>query len=129
MKQLFLLLTLAASLSVTAQTDKGNWMVGGNLGSVGGAFMTGNHSINGFGLSINPSAGYFVKNNLALGAGIQLTPWFSDRIILGYGISPFVRKYFGKGNTKTFAGLAVGYNGATTFDNPAEGYVSYVQGN
>lgn len=111
MKKLFLLLTLVSAFAANAQTDKGNWMVGGSLGSIGGHFTIGEPSFSGFGLSINPDASYFVKNNLALGAGIQLMPWISDDFTFSYGIHPFVRQYFGKGLIKPFAEASVGYMG------------------
>ncbi|WP_276134050.1 hypothetical protein [Polluticoccus soli] len=110
-KPLLALCLLSASFITNAQTDKGNWMVGGSLGSIAGQIAIGEPSYGGFGLSINPAAGYFVKNNLAVGAGIQLTPWIGDEFSFGYGIQPFVRRYFGKGLTKPFAEASAGYSG------------------
>ena len=90
MKKIFIataLLLTVISFTASAQTDKGDWLVGGQL-----AFNTtsGNSSF-----TLAPSAGYFFGKNFA--AGSELTLSFSklgDSKTTAVGIGPFARYYF-----------------------------------
>jgi len=87
-----------------AQTEKGNWLVGVNVADLHYS-KDRNYGIKQYGISLQPDAGYFVADRLAVGAGLELTLTgykaensFSGEINKGhtivYGLSPFVRYYF-----------------------------------
>lgn len=91
MKKVFissaLLLLMVISFNASAQTDKGDWMVGGQL-----AFNTtsGNNSF-----TLAPSAGYFFAKNFAAGSELILSfSKFGDEKRSVFGIGPFARYYF-----------------------------------
>ena len=46
--------------------QKGNWMIGGSLGSLGYSFEGESFNIN-----VNPRAGYFVSDGIAIGASVN----------------------------------------------------------
>ncbi len=49
-----------------------------------------------FSVTISPDMGYFLADNLALGAGIPLLLRTEENYrYVGYGITPFIRYYFG----------------------------------
>ena len=97
----------AQNIETTPQTSanvgldpikKGNWMVGGSLGNIGYSFEG-----EAFNIQVQPRAGYFVSDGLAIGAQANLgftavkdldNEW-------GYGIAPFVRYYFPGGATQS----------------------------
>jgi outer membrane protein len=92
MKMLFaatlLLLTLAVTKPLYAQTSKGGWLLGGS-GSV--------RFNDPFYLDLNPLAGYFVAKNLAVGTQVSFNIASSQRYnsrLTTIGLSPFVRYYF-----------------------------------
>src|SRR6185503_1467441 len=76
-KILIILVGVAMSTAVYAQFTKGTWMVGGNVSAsfntektkVGNVTTT-DGTINS--ISVSPQLGYFVIDNLAVGAGIDL---------------------------------------------------------
>src|SRR5690606_7480967 len=77
---------------------QGSWMVGGSIVSLG-------YSVEGksFNINVNPRAGYFVTDGLAIGAQANLgfTSVKDADNEWGYGISPFVRYYFPGGASAT----------------------------
>ena len=92
-------LVAISSLAVSAQTDKGQWLVGGN-----GSF---DHSkqdeVKTSIITFSPNAGYFFINNLAGGLRVSLnrvsnkTEIFDNEIkstSTATSIAPFVRYYF-----------------------------------
>jgi outer membrane protein W len=109
-----LLLTTVLFLTIlgaSAQTEKGTWMVGANVANL-------NYGITqkDFSVSLNPQAGYFISNNVALGANLSLGIYAPDEgdTQTSYFIGPFVRGYFGgteKG--KLFAQGNVGFGGVS----------------
>jgi outer membrane protein W len=85
-----------------AQTDMGDFLVGGNLG-----FRTNKNSSN---FSLTPTVGYFFAKNLAVGANVTLSfqkEGSTNSNALGLG--PFVRYYLGAGNLRPFLNGGVGY--------------------
>ena len=70
---------------------QGNWMVGGSVGNIGYSFESDMFNIN-----LNPRAGYFISDGLAIGAqaSLGLTAIKGDDNVYNYGIAPFVRYYF-----------------------------------
>lgn len=122
MKKMFIAAVLLTSVSSTfAQTDKGDWLVGGTLG-----FTTtkGNSNFN-----LSPSAGYFFADNFAAGANVDLKfGKLGDVKSTEFGIGPFARYYFGKGNLRPFATAAIDYltnsskNTTTNFSSSIDGF-------
>jgi hypothetical protein len=115
------LLTIMTPL--LAQTQKGGWLVGANVASAG--FVAGKQEAlvnspgpdnsNSFNISATPSALFFVINNLAIGASINVgyertktTANFSttagvyQELIRSHSIAfnPEIRKYFGRSGAK-----------------------------
>lgn len=96
MKKSFLaLLTfMAIGLAASAQTEQGNYLVGGN-------FIL-NTPKNNTQIAFTPSAGYFVINNLAVGANLNLSYTKTTAKTTGLGIGPFARYYLGTLNIRPF---------------------------
>ena|SRR5690554_5788215 len=104
---LYFSITASAQVETTPQTrsevgttpiQRGNWMVGGSLGSLGYSFEG-----DAFNLNINPRAGYFVSDGIAVGASLNLgliavadqdNEWT-------YGVDPFIRYYVPEGSSST----------------------------
>jgi hypothetical protein len=80
-------LLIALFTTSNAQTNKGDWMVGGGLRL--------NTSDNSTEIAFQPNAGLFVIKNLAVGANISLDyTKAGDNKVTTFGIGPFVRYYF-----------------------------------
>ncbi|QMU27755.1 hypothetical protein [Adhaeribacter radiodurans] len=87
-----------------SQTYKGNWLVGG----------TGNLHLGtknkGTLLMLSPRFGVFAANNLAFGAILPLSLYsYSGSTTSSFGLSPFVRGYFGSMPTQFFVEGRFGY--------------------
>lgn len=96
-----------------APVQKGNWIVGGSLGSLGYSFEGKN-----FNISVNPRAGYFVSDGIAIGLGVtgSLAAVSGADNVWGYGVAPFVRYYFPEGSSASgrfFAQGDVGISGSS----------------
>jgi hypothetical protein len=89
---LFAALALTCTLPATAQIQKGNLMVGANLADMSLGLQKDN---NNFSLSINPKMGYFIQDNIALGAevklGFETAKGYTD---INYLVGAFGRYYF-----------------------------------
>ena len=106
--KLFISMMIAISLSSMAysQTYKGNWIVSGNssfqvLSSTpeGGDASTT--------VTLSPSIGYFVANNLAIGASVSLQSTEGTTI---YSILPTASYYFEtQSQIRPFVELGIGY--------------------
>ncbi|MDM1293138.1 porin family protein [Sphingobacterium sp. N143] len=113
MKKVLLTLTAIAGLTVAAnaQTEKGKIMVGGQIGFETSKVKDTDIKANSF--SINPTVGYFVSDNWAVGTGIgynwNKTESDKDNSIKvdAFQVSPFVRKYTANGPVRFFAQLSV----------------------
>jgi hypothetical protein len=105
MKSLYiLLLAISFSIGVSAQTEQGNWLVGGNF--------TLNTASNNTQIGLNPTAGYFVMNNLAVGGTVALGySQLGENKSTTFGIGPLARYYFGQKNIRPFV------NGEFTFQS------------
>ncbi|MCX2480171.1 outer membrane beta-barrel protein [Pedobacter sp. MC2016-15] len=112
MKKLLLSLLAVSALAFTtqAQTEKGNFMVGGNVEFNSG--KTDGNPKSDINFSVVPSVGYFITNDIAVGTGIGYqfakdynyttinpTTGFSTKTS-AFVVSPFVRGY--KGITEQF---------------------------
>ena len=112
------------SFAAQAQTEKGRFLIGGTAGF-------NNRSINGNGITtfnLSPNVGYFIIDNLAIGAQLQLTVRsgegdFNDET--SFGFTPFVRYYFADAGPARFFGQGrIGF-GSTKFANNADSYFTF----
>lgn len=116
----------------TAQTERGRWMVGTQIGG-----FTYSEQNNGgtktISASLAPLAGYFMANNLLLGTGVPLSysntkPSFAGLITqttnVSIGLSPFIRYYVGPSSLKPYVGLAYSYSFTNTKYETQTGVVS-----
>lgn len=117
MRTLTLIVFLAATLmeKVEAQTEKGRWTVGAEVGNF---TYQNQNDIKSFTGSLSPAAGYFVTDGLAIGAGVPVSFTsqnygstnfgnlrYSSTVI---GLAPFVRYFIGRSKLKPY--LAVTYS-------------------
>ena len=95
MKKLILIVTLFCYLCVLdsfSQTEKGNYLLGGATR----ALIEFNNGSNTFYLWFTPNMGYFITDNLAIGASLPLSLQTQEGYrIISYGITPNLRYYFG----------------------------------
>lgn len=82
----------------TQPIQAGNWLVGGSLGSLGYSFEGEN-----FNIHLNPQAGYFVSDGIALGltTGLGFQTVKHGDNIWNYKLMPFIRYYFPEGASST----------------------------
>lgn len=90
---------------------KGNWIVGGSIGSLGYSFEGENFNIN-----FNPQAGYFISDGVAVGlkTGVGFQTVKGGKNVWNYEVSPFARYYFPEGASSTgrfFGQGSVGVSG------------------
>ncbi|MCW8311702.1 outer membrane beta-barrel protein [Sphingobacterium thalpophilum] len=113
MKKVLLTLTAVAGLTIAAnaQTEKGKIMVGGQVGFETSKVKDTDYKNNSF--SINPTVGYFVSDNWAVGTGIGYN-WSKNESdkensvkVDAFQVAPFVRKYSANGPLRFFAQLSV----------------------
>lgn len=97
MKKIALLLCAGIGLSglnkASAQLQQGNLMVGASLADMKLGLQSGNTS---FSLTIDPKIGYFIQDNIALGAAVELG-FATDNTgtDIRYGVGAFGRYYVG----------------------------------
>lgn len=110
----------------------GNWMVGGSIGNIGYSFEG-----KSFNIQVNPRAGYFIADGLALGAqatlGLKAVKDMDNE--WNYGIAPFIRYYFPGGASASgrffgqgdigIAGSSAG-NGASLALGANVGYAHFI---
>jgi hypothetical protein len=94
MRKIYLTLAWVLAVIVTqAQTEQGDWMVGGSFQL--------NTSDNNTQIALTPSAGYFIINNLAIGGNVIIDySKAGDNKRTDFGIGPFVRYYFTRANVR-----------------------------
>ena len=94
-KNLFGLLAFTMiGLAASAQTEKDNFLVGGN-------FLL-NTPKNNTNIAFTPTVGYFLINNFALGANVNLSYSKSTAKTTSFGVGPFARYYLGTLNIRPF---------------------------
>lgn len=82
-----LIILIATAITTNAQTDKGDWLVGGNL--------TLNTTSDNSQFTFIPSAGFFFADGFAAGAElIFITSKLGNTKRNGIGVGPFARYYF-----------------------------------
>ena len=115
-----LVMLVVGSAGAQAQTEKGRWTVGAQVGSLSYSGTGEPYSIRSFSISLSPSAGYFVARNLAIGASIPVTflaykASFPGTTVpskvnsLSLGLAPFIRYYIGSAKLRPFASASYGY--------------------
>ncbi|WP_242928940.1 hypothetical protein [Pontibacter vulgaris] len=110
-----------------ASISKGNWLVGANIASTGYNFSNDTYN-----LFINPKAGYFIGENIAVGSEVVLgLEAFDGGTNFRYGITPFLRYYFTQGggpSGRIFQEALVGIAGSSLEDNEEDEPVSFIIG-
>lgn len=97
-----LLACMVIGLAASAQTEKGNYLVGGNVGF--------NAAKNNTQINLSPTVGYFFANNIALGANVDLAySKVGSNKATTFGVGPFGRYYFGTLNIRPFAHANVNF--------------------
>ncbi len=114
MKKIILLAIAFTFVNIlVAQTNKGDWMVGGgfNLNT------SGNNTV----IALTPNAGTFVIDNLALGANVTLAYSKSGNIkTTAFGIGPWARYYFTQANVRPLLQGSFNFLSSTTKENSAK---------
>jgi hypothetical protein len=124
MKKLVLsMLLLTTSLAaINAQTERGDWMVGGNFR----LNTSGNTQI-----SLTPNAGIFFIQNFAFGGNVNLNYQKDGSVkTTSFGIGPYLRYYFGHDQVRpilhgnfNFLSSKTKFNGASTTNNGTNFFV------
>ncbi|MBT1696743.1 outer membrane beta-barrel protein [Fulvivirgaceae bacterium PWU4] len=101
---LFLLMSALVITSVNAQTSQGNMMVGGTLSLYTTSYQ-GNSDLEESGTTFSPSFGYFVTDNLAVGASLGFSSSTDDNGVSktersSFSFGPFARYYKFTSNDK-----------------------------
>lgn len=121
MRVLLSLSALSLALSLSAQTDQGDWIVGGTL-----SFNT-TDNVNAF--AFTPSVGMFLVRNLALGGNLGIsTREVGNLRTTQWNLGPFVRYYIGSWNYRPFLVAGAGYLSETQSGKPRENGFQYAAG-
>lgn len=117
-RTLFSALCFLLFTSAQAQTEKGRWLVGAT-GTA--SFDLNDDAFKQTIVLLSPAAGYFVANNVAIGAAAPLVYARSKSSgdflsqAASFGLSPFVRAYLGKSATvKPYLHGQVGVTGTSS---------------
>lgn len=87
---------------LSAQTEKADWLVGGQLAL--------NTVENTSSFVFSPNAGYFALNGVALGATLNVNLSKAGNITsTQYSLGPFARWYFGRGFWRPFLNAGAGF--------------------
>jgi hypothetical protein len=108
MKKLFLVISFIATgiIAAKAQTEKGNILLGGNI-----SFQTSDGTSV---FSATPNIGFFIANNVAIGAQLNL---LTGEGYTAWAFGPFIRGYFaGSDKGKFFAQGGINIGGADGVD-------------
>lgn len=135
---MYTLLLVTVSLSIsTAQTEKGRWTVGAQVGDINYSRNPSSYRSRTFRVSLSPSAGYFVADNFVVGLTlpvdyshyqVSVVPNsalnFAEVISTQVGLAPFARLYIGKAKLRPFVDASVGYSqqwfSSTNFNSSQE---------
>ncbi len=97
MKKLLLSAVVLTTLAMgaNAQTQKGYYMIGGDIGNISADLQKGGST---FGIGVTPKAAWFIQDNFAIGGQVGLGYKTQKHAgnTLTYNIGPFARYYFGK---------------------------------
>ena len=101
-KILAIIILVTIFYSSNAQTEKGDWIVGGRVD-----LNTGENSTQ---IRFNPGAGVFVIDHLAIGGNFAIDYAKSGDVkSTSFGIGPFARYYFTTSNAKPLIHTALNY--------------------
>ncbi|MCH5597413.1 outer membrane beta-barrel protein [Niabella ginsengisoli] len=96
MKKLFFLATAFSLTAIVsnAQTEKGNYLIGGTIGNVGTELQKGSSK---FGIQVTPKVAWFIQDNFAVGGqvGLGYQTQKDAGNTFSYNIGPLARYYFG----------------------------------
>ena len=94
-----LIASAAISTTATAQIQRGNYMIGGDLANLSLGLSDGRP----FTLNITPKVAWFRNDNLAVGGfvDIGLNTAEGQGTVFTYGIGPLARYYFGSADVST----------------------------
>lgn len=94
MRKIFLAIFLSGIfITANAQTDKGDWMVGGRID-----INTGDNSTH---IGISPNGAYFILKNVGVGGNLMIDHNKSgSNKVTDIGIGPFARYYFGSAKAR-----------------------------
>ena len=107
MKKTFSIAALLLAMSTFAQTEQGDWLVGGTAG-----FRTNKNNSD---FNFSPNTGYFFLKNFAAGANLQINFAKAGAIKnTTLGVGPFARYYFGNTNFRPFAVTQLNFLTATS---------------
>ena len=111
MKRIILALLLTGIfISANAQTDKGDWIVGGRVD-----LNTGDNSTT---IGFTPSAAVFVMHNLAVGGNLGVTyTKAGDSKITNFLMGPLVRGYLTNAMVRPLLQMAINYT-SIKFSDP-----------
>lgn len=92
-KTILSLMILFALTAVNAQTEKGNYLIGGNIGKIDATF-NGNKS---FSIGVTPKVAWFIRDNIAIGGLVELGVSTAKNMgtTFEYRFGPMGRYYFG----------------------------------
>lgn len=104
-----------------AQTEKGRWTVGAQVGSLSYSSSGEPYKTRNFSLSLSPSVGYFVAKNLAVGTSLPVSYLTYGSTLQGssarsklnatsLGLGPFIRYYIGSAKLRPFANASYTYS-------------------
>ena len=86
-KILFAMVLFTVCIIANAQTENGDWMIGGNFRL--------NTTDNNTEIALTPNAGAFIINNLAVGGNLSLSYSKTGNVkVTSFGIGPFLIYYF-----------------------------------
>lgn len=108
-------LMLMSVSAILAQTEKGRWTVGAQVGNVSYASRGTERSLS---VLLSPSVGVFAARNFLLGLSLPVVySQYRSTVVSTYessntqlGVSPFARIYFGSAKLRPFVNASVGYN-------------------
>jgi len=112
-KYAFIFIPMIFSLELEAHgpASKTSKMIGGsvNFGSTFNRNLPSSYTMN-----LSPSFGYFIANNLPIGLKVNIgVNSIVGSSSISYGISPFIRRYFGMSHNRMFIEGQIGYSGNT----------------
>ncbi len=117
---------MATITFLQAQTSQGNFMIGGGFGFSSQSRQNNNDYVDNY-TYLEPSVGYFVIDNLAVGlnlfvGGGKFQNGVTDQQYSDFGVGPFVRYYVPTSNEKfSFYGQASFFFVNETFTNNVNG--------
>lgn len=126
MKKLILVVLLAFIPNLMhSQISKGDYLLGGSiyLGYVDGNYFNGSDNDNRqFSISLNPSAGYFIKDKFAIGTSLSYNFNYNiknNSSYHGLAIGPYLKYYFleKERNVNVFSRLSYNFEINESFEN------------